>query len=351
MPSQDFETKYDVIVTIEALEVQEDVEIGLRNIRGLLRDGGKLVFGRTGSASSDDLNEILRRYFFNGADIMSEISQGGHRSSCMIVATAIDPVATDSLLSISAKIISGYDSVSSQSITSELLRIGTQSGHRMARSEQPIEASTVEQNETCIILDTAENALLLNKNPKAFAGLQNLSGGSENLIWVALRETNSQVAISTKSMIQGAARVIRREKGDVTPLIVFEIDDEINHLNTTDICRHLIRILEKTQSTRPNQVRESEYVYRDGKVLIPRLEIDHKSLRGVGSQDSGLEKLDSVRYHDSKRPLILEVAAPGLLNSLRFIDDQPTNHLEPWELQVSSRAHGINFKDVFIALG
>jgi len=62
--------------------------------------------------------------------------------------------------------------------------------------------------------------------------------------------------------------------------------------------------------------------------------------------------MESGPFQQLDRPLKLEVETPGLLSSLRFVDDEvPSKPLGPFDLELEAKAHGINFKDVFIAMG
>ncbi len=50
---------------------------------------------------------------------------------------------------------------------------------------------------------------------------------------------------------------------------------------------------------------------------------------------------------------MFDVQVPGLLNTIRFVDNDKMAEtpLGPDEVEVQARAHGVNFKDVYIALG
>jgi NADPH:quinone reductase-like Zn-dependent oxidoreductase len=96
---------------------------------------------------------------------------------------------------------------------------------------------------------------------------------------------------------------------------------------------------------------EYEYVYSDGKILVPRLQTDDKFDSWVDRAVKDLEP-ELALYQQPDRPLRLHVETPGLLSSLRFVDDPPAQPtIQHDQIEIEARAYGINFKDVFIALG
>jgi len=54
---------------------------------------------------------------------------------------------------------------------------------------------------------------------------------------------------------------------------------------------------------------------------------------------------------DPERALRLTISFPGLLDTLRFVDDTVEESLGVDEIEVSVRAVGVNFKKVMVALG
>ncbi|KAG6354288.1 hypothetical protein INS49_004893 [Diaporthe citri] len=98
---------------------------------------------------------------------------------------------------------------------------------------------------------------------------------------------------------------------------------------------------------------ELEYALRGGKVTIPRVVPDQQFAAYADSHNDQDDTLVEQRYLDQRRPLKLDVKVRGLLNTLRFVDN-PRVAQQPLgadEIEVQARAYGLNFKDVFIALG
>ena len=206
----------------------------------------------------------------------------------------------------------------------------------------------------CLILDIAEHALLLREDANTFGKLQQLLTSERNILWVALHETSTSRKASIKSMIKGTSRVLRRENGASASFTVFDVDCEVATIDIKHLCHRLLDVANKVFHEHGHlaPALEPEYVYRDGRILIPRLQLDREYTNWIESHSPGQEKVVMAPYDQSERPLQLEVGVPGLLSSLRFQDDfTALEEIEPWEIGLSSKAHGINFKDVFISLG
>ncbi|KAI0204630.1 beta-ketoacyl synthase domain-containing protein [Astrocystis sublimbata] len=354
LPPEELQKSYDVVILSTDVLAPSTISTALINSRNLLRDGGKLIVVRTtknSGPSAEPLENLLHEYPFRGVDVRINGSTVEEQLLYSLITTKAADTAPNSPVSTPLNLVLGSDSPSAQTIASELMGVAAPSGQHWVPSLNTLEGVVVSPNETYIVLDTAENALLMNRDPKVFAKLTELLNANVDIIWVAMQDTQSPTVKSMRSMIQGASRVIRRENEGTTSLITFEVDDRVTPTSAKDICQHLQKILVAKSTGRTDIGQEHEYVYRNRCVTIPRLQADQSFLRGVGGRVKGQDNCVEVSYHDQNRPLQLEVETPGLLNSIRFVDDRLAQDLEPWEIQVSSRAHGINFKDVFISLG
>lgn len=96
---------------------------------------------------------------------------------------------------------------------------------------------------------------------------------------------------------------------------------------------------------------ELEYVYRLGKLHVPRL-ISHAKINHLIHPGSNSPPLETQPLRQQNRSLKLKVEKPGFLDSLRFVDDLPiVGELSCTDIEVEEEACEINFKDVLIALG
>jgi NADPH:quinone reductase-like Zn-dependent oxidoreductase len=152
-------------------------------------------------------------------------------------------------------------------------------------------------------------------------------------------------------MITGLSRVVRRENAGMR---FVTLDVQSNIMSSPDtLVSQLQDIVARSFATPINTTRsdEDEYAFRDGQLLIPRVHADTKFddwvRRAIYAQS-----MATGPFQQPERPLKLEVETPGLLSSLRFVDDETLSKpLGPFELELEARAYGVNFKDVFIAMG
>lgn len=94
---------------------------------------------------------------------------------------------------------------------------------------------------------------------------------------------------------------------------------------------------------------ELEYRIHDGQLLTARLVEEaalNKTLRSLVSPNLKDEPWEAGP------PVKLSVGTTGFLDTLEFIDDhRHQDDLGPFEIEIESRAWGLNFRDVFVALG
>lgn len=201
-----------------------------------------------------------------------------------------------------------------------------------------------------IVLDDAARPALASPSEDEFKRIVSLVTHAKKLLWVGLQSSSGSSHIAVKGLINGLARVVRRENAGIK-FITVDVQQSVSEV--------LKLIPALSQVTRrafadfqdPGLGMESEYIFKDDRLLIPRVRTDSRFndwvQRALYSQ-----KLQNGPFLQSERPLRLEVETPGLLSSLRFVDDDvAATPLEPFELELEARAYGINFKDVFIAMG
>lgn len=431
---------YDLVVCANVLHATPDIHATITNVRRLLRPGGKLVlveltrltacmnliFGTLPGwwafedthlredcplLSPEKWDEVLRKTGFSGLDVLSQNTRTpGMGLNSMMVSTAVDPerrgsepewvaIAAQGRQLDGVRIIEGFSFSPAIKAVADGLRVASmQKGHQSwvsgALDRLNIRASTstsAGDNECVVVLDAAENSLLLSKDPQVFETVRKLLVSGTNVLWVALQDHADRGSSDAKeaqikgyrAMIQGVARVVRRENGPSCRLVTVDVHGttDLSDRNVVDkICTRLVEVAETSLVVLPSsssptstptivsdESYEREYALRDGQVLIPRLQTDQRFLSWADNRQpvqtdgktsttsNATAKLErDVSYHQPSRPLRLQVAVPGLLSSLRFVDDDNNSgngSLKPWEIRVSSRAHGINFKDIFVALG
>lgn len=405
LAKQGFEARsYDAVVIANVvLSAGDSMASTLAHAHKLLRPGGKLVVAAMTEPSvaldmvlgilptwradedepvrqrrlttTDEWDGLLRGKGFTGLEICARGQHGPNTgcSSLMVSSAMIEQASPHQGLSPSPldgmTIVQGCSgSPCIQRLTRSLLDTADHKGHKGWVYSQGIEdAAAMEPwnaSGPVMVIDAAEHSLLLTDKAEVFESMRRLLTSGLSVIWVSLQEegkADDAVLTAKRSMTQGAARVLRRENGGTSRLVTFDVDGATD-LGDDEVARHVChRLLEGARSSlsAEEDSYERELRYKDGELQIPRLVTDTKFeawadtiSTGNSSKTAALET--GAPYHQLERPLKLEVGTPGLLSSLRFVDDAASSAklpLQPWEIQLSARAHGVNFKDVFVALG
>lgn len=222
-------------------------------------------------------------------------------------------------------------------------------GHQCSRT--PWDDLQVDTDAIYMVLDDLEHPFLFEPSPERFNTLKTLFMTSKSLMWISAKANYLAAASSFKGLVTGLARVVRRENEGMN-FITFDIQDTLSS-ESSEVARILGKVVEASfwPSVDAQKSNEYEYAYSDGKLFVPRLLTDEKFDNWVDRTVKELEP-EMTLYQQPDRPMKLQVETPGLLSSLRFVDDPlAQTSLLPDEIEIEARAYGINFKDVFIALG
>jgi NADPH:quinone reductase-like Zn-dependent oxidoreductase len=202
-----------------------------------------------------------------------------------------------------------------------------------------------------LVLDNAHLPILLDPSLEVFESIKLLLTTCRYLLWISFQGDDHVQATSMKALVTGVARVMRRENEgvrfitlDIQQSLIGDLSNVVTAITkVADAC-----FWPKCQADCSS---EFEYTYSDSKLLVPRVHADTQFNDWI-DRANGQTRLETCPYQQAHRPLKLEVESPGLLSSLRFVHDStPSLPLGSDEIQLEARAYGVNFRDVFIALG
>ena len=209
----------------------------------------------------------------------------------------------------------------------------------------------VEKESIYFVMDVGKSPCMMNLSSEQFKKITTLLLGGRRVFWFSISSDLSDGSFSNQGMVTGLTRVARAENEELQ-LINFSL-----HGGLTSDISHLIdvvsNILFKSFGPMPNsdECSESEYIYRNDQILVPRLIPDPKLNRLMATLESK-QTVEFGLFHQSSRALKLHVATPGLLDSLLFVDDTAVQEpIGPNDVEICVQACGVNFKDVFVALG
>lgn len=237
---------------------------------------------------------------------------------------------------------------SSQSIRWSLSTLLDQ---RLVRSFSSLEetASANLMGGVCICLIDMYGSVLKELTEYQWLALKNILSSACNVLWVTQGGSMS-VRSPEAGLISGIARAARSENAALR-LVTIDIDPAQTSFDRT--ARSILSILDKVfrfcAAQTPSM--DMEFVERDGRVYVPRVVEDYQLQRHLTAGTTEPET-QAQPFIQRTRPLHLKVATPGLLDSLRFVED--TTALAPPapnQLKMLPKCYGVNFRDVMIALG
>lgn len=369
---------FDLIVASMLSYTATGRDIALGHVKKLMRPGGRLVLlestavATSGSERTDEplisisqWETCLKDHGFGGLDFT--FSQGDDDSSALMM-TRLLSSATETTNSstqqvaektMEAKVLLGHSESADQIALTQVLS--------QALKQRGVDCtverlnSSGEQAPVTIVIDSVEHPLLLSPSPETFQQIKELLLRGGDVLWLSFQASDASGSKAAfKKMAGGMARVLRRENPSLR-LITVDVQDVMKP--SADQVQGVVRLIsdvtmlsfwspEGTTST------ENEYVIRDGKLLIPRVLPDEHLSTHIDSRVNPQHNMGSdaallpCSYLDKGRPIKFDIRVPGLLKTIRFVDnDEMLNPLGPDEVQIEARAYGVNFKDVLIALG
>jgi NADPH:quinone reductase-like Zn-dependent oxidoreductase len=251
------------------------------------------------------------------------------------------------------QLISASQSAPTQSLSKKLqtrLEKNGLSASTVTWSSSTTSGDVSKTNSVCIVLDNGNQPMLPDPSSGEFEALKSLLSSGGAVLWVSFRESDSDYAAAMQALVVGMARVVRREMDcifvtlNVKEALGNDFDALINAITTVATSK----FWPKHEGDRSNEI---EFALANGRVEVPRIHINSE-LNRWEDRKRKKAKIETCVYGDRRLPLKLEVETPGLLNSLRFVhDERSSSLLGPDEIEIKALAYGVNFRDVFIALG
>jgi NADPH:quinone reductase-like Zn-dependent oxidoreductase len=242
-------------------------------------------------------------------------------------------------------IVAGEGSIIQQDVARRIIDLLQSS--RLARYNQfevvsLSKAASIEHSNDNIyvLLLELENPFLSAIGEQMYAALQTVVATAKDIVWVTRRVEQSP----DFGLVDGLSRVLRNEN---YPLKFITLALE-GH-NPASQAENIARVINSTARNTVDSY-EPEYAEQDGMLQVNRLVEANRLRREISIKESPQHV--KVQPISQAPPLKLHVASPGLLDSLRFIEDTGSAlPLAPNEVEVEVKAVGINFKDCLVALG
>ncbi|RYP61834.1 hypothetical protein DL770_009703 [Monosporascus sp. CRB-9-2] len=373
------EHAYDFILASNVVHATKSLKKTLGNIHRLLKPGGVLglveliketpyhnmTFGllsgwwlgvhegrkTTPLQTVDQWNQHFVNSSFSGVDLAAYDFPEPARGAAFITSSALPATAANGS-HVNGKglpHIEILDATSGRrpgdSIRADLLDALDAKG--FASSVRDFSDTGIDTSTSYVILDSADNLILNNASPQQFSHITSLLTWCSKVYWITFADGQASI-VPDSSLVTGLARTARIESENLK-FITLDVQDSFdnNRPQLVRIVSDFIASAEKKIAAA--QPLELDNMYRNGKFHIQRYVSDSK-LNKVLSSSPGQTETEECAFHHLDRPLRAHVEKPGLLNSITFVDDD-TPELGEDDVEIESHAWGVNFKDVFCALG
>ena len=375
---QGFETgSYDLVVAANVLHATQHLDVTLKNVHALLKPGGRLVlleqtgdFARGGFAfgllpgwwlSLDNYrswgptmtpkkwDQVLKTNSFSGTDhVLSDYHDSACQELSIIVSTALERSPPQTLLP-KTMIVAAEGSLEQQKIARKVqdsLYLKCSPTCEIVSLEECATVADISER-FCIFLPELEVPLLHQLNEESFASLQSVLTSVKGILWVT-NGGGATPAAPEYQVVDGLLRTLRTENA-LLKVVTLALDPDKS--NSGAAAQTVQKVLYTTLTQEVNKF-ETEYVEQAGILHINRIvEADH--MNGVIHKTTQPQEMIVQPFGTTdKPPLALNFETPGLLDSLRFIEDVgAAKPLLPNQVEIEVRATGVNFMDCLTALG
>ncbi|KAL9616313.1 MAG: hypothetical protein Q9160_008808 [Pyrenula sp. 1 TL-2023] len=368
---------YDVIVAANVLHATKSLHHTLSNVRKLLKPGGRLIlieltrerittstiFGtlpgwwageydgrhKGPTLEEEEWNSLLRRSGFSGleAAVWDSPGEAEHQGS-MMVSRAIE---TEYEPDIESRNVVLIDHEHATPLNHSLTHRLAESGFKVA----PETLLTAEPRGTvCLVLCELTKPILSDMCSERFEAMKRIFTTAHGVLWIT---RGGQIGPESpdSSLVTGLSRTVRSEYGG-SKIIILDVDscqDSTSPAMTESVVRLFKSQFSREQPSRDydSPVAEFEYILRNGRLSIPRLVLDSEFNKSIKLLTEP-RRPEFQPFTQPGRPLVIEIESPGLLDSMRFVDDDRTSEPLPDDyVEIEVKATGFNFKDVMMAMG
>ncbi|KAJ4392595.1 hypothetical protein N0V85_006934 [Neurospora sp. IMI 360204] len=376
--SQGFEEgTYDVVIACQVLHATKSMDNTMRNVRKLLKPGGKLfimettqdqmdvqfVFGFLSgwwlseeeerkfspSLSVPMWDRVLHRTGFRGVE--AEIRDVEHDELYAFSVMSSTAAASAPVFDFDITFVTASNQI--PEVWLDKLRVSIGLLTCSVPTVKSLEEVTVDGNDVCVFLDDPKNPVLADPSKAQFSGIRDMCTRAKGLVWLTqggADECDQPLA----SLAAGFLRSLRQEYSgkrlgtlDLDP--TQDIWSESSITTITEVFRKLFDY--STNETGS----DFEFAEREGTVKIPRYIKDVTRNSAIFKQQQATAaqpEAEMEPFIQPDRPLRLTIGTAGLLDTLKFVDDPTAADPLPEDfVEVEPRAFGVNFRDVMVAMG
>lgn len=377
--SQGFkEASYDVVFAGCVLHATTDLNKTMSNLRALLKPGGRLIMLEVTAPENVTTNfafgvlpgwwssygdhrrhyptmeeqqwdQLLRQEKFSGNDlVLRDYKDDSCHSFSLIVSTLCGQLKTNGVSKSPSRVAFIIRSPSDECAMEfcEMLRERGPEGEARVICLDDEPEPEIGEDDMLISLLEVSAPYLSTVSESEYQTVQKLILRARKLLWVT-STCLDDVKYHQYAVAQGFLRSIRSENPDKHIVsISSESASQLDRSATYTLAQQVIKVWKAAFESGSDEL---EYCVRDGRLLTARLAED-------AAENKKLHALvaPSLREEawEAGPPVKLTVGSIGFLDTLEFIDDKAAyEDLGPFEIEIETRAWGLNFRDIFVALG
>lgn len=364
-------SQYDLIIASAVLHATENIDETLSHTRQLLRPGGKLLLQEPTSPnciripfifgllpgwwlaeeptrewgptlSEEGWNSAFLRNGYEGTDfcVSDNVDPNLYAMSVLVAST---PPTTPSESQIDRYVVLiAYGSSLQREIASQIESAVKEAKNCSCSISylQNVEPDVL-RNASIVSLLELDGPILAMVSEELLAKWKMVMNLARSILWIT--GGGGEAAQDPRmALINGFANTLRSEYHD-RPFTTLAL--EATSAKDT-MATNVLRVLKNPEN------RESDYIQRGDMIYVSRLH-DAKLLNDqIWSRLRRPEPEMHPFVSGDERALTLTIASPGLLDSLRFVEDATISlPLGPSEVLIKSKAIGVNFKDIMVAMG
>lgn len=201
---------------------------------------------------------------------------------------------------------------------------------------------------TCICLAELEGGIVNTLTEQEWTAVREMASSASQVLWVT-RGGAMDVTSPEAGLITGLARSSKSDN-EALRLVTLDLDPERKTPEeTATIIRDLF--IASFENGPRESTKDVEFAEKRGILYVSRI-IEDEGLQRYLTASTTVPEPEIEPFFQAQRTLRLEVATPGLLDSLRFTeDDRGLLPIAADQLRMEPKAFGVNFRDVMISLG
>ncbi|CAD6442880.1 62e7626d-0f35-4e4a-b9b1-5f30bfcc7997 [Sclerotinia trifoliorum] len=356
---------YDLIIAYNAIHASRAIDESIINLRKLLKTGGRLILleitrlepfvntifgllpgwymdrtdGRKGAPvlSTEQWNVRLLQGGFNGCEFIKHDGNGPSKTMSMIVSKAISLPQEKSTIRTSYLVHDNSGTVRSL--------LGQKLQKLSFRSSTPHFASqNTDKEAVYVVIDDSFNSSLLSSSPEVISGLLKVIAEARNIFWIIAPRYPPKLSRRSSGLVTGFARGVRSENQAIN-FVTLDIQGESIEFGELE---QKINEIFNASFFRGDSCVDTDYVYRDGKILIPRLKPSRKyqmaSLSDVTTR--------SVLFHQTKKVIQPQRGRSKYDATVQFTATKLSKRkLNPGDTEVKVEAWSVSTEELLASFG